>query len=268
MKLPNFLKRIARNFNYVPPTVGHEGLTGLVKQAYELYQTEVLTKKKSYHLCMFDFINSHKFHDNPDAWSKNEHQRNYLAITKLLMEHKKLVSKYFTKSSLSDSDIEELINRYYVADSPSNSNNNPSNPLGKNEEQSSTESILDREKFASELIVVVANETTLFKEHLNESDARALLGREKVRSLTTTNNSRLVLFLDKLSSMNLINGLWQVDIARRKLVYSSSGKKFLTQHDLSSSLYRLKERKTLKQEVFFLNLIELRYLQLKEKRSN
>ena len=261
------MKRIARNFNYVPPKVGHEGLTGLVKQAYELYQTEVLTKQKSYQLCMFDFINSHKFHDNPDAWSKNEHHRNYLAIAKLLMEHEKLVSIYFTKSSLSYSDIEELINRYYVADSPSNSYNNPPNPLNENEEQVSIEFKFDRKELVNELIVVVANEIELFKEHLNEADARAFLGHEKVRTLTATNNSRLVLFFDKLSSMNLINGVWQVDIARRKLVYSSSGKKFLTQHDLSSSLYRLKERKPSKQEISLLNLIELRYLQLKERKS-
>lgn len=261
------MKRLARNFNYVPPKVGHEGLTVLIKQAYNLYQAEVLTNKKSYRLCMFDFINSNQFHDNSDAWSKNEHQRNYLAIAKLLMEHEKLVSIYFTKSSLSDSEIEEMINRYYVADSASNSYNNPPNSSGDTNLQVSEELLSYRDELITELIIVVANEINLFKEHLNEADAQTLLGHEKIRSLTATNNSRLVLFFDKLCSMNLINAAWQVDIARRRLVTSSSGKKYLTQHDLSSSLYRLKERKPLKQEIDLLNLIELRYLQLKEKKS-
>lgn len=72
---------------------------------------------------MLDFINSIKFHDNSDAWSKNEHHRNYLTVAKLLMDNKKLVTSYFSKTRLNNSDIEELINRFYSADSPSDSTN-------------------------------------------------------------------------------------------------------------------------------------------------
>lgn len=216
---------------------------------------------------MLDFINSIKFHDNSDAWSKNEHHRNYLTVAKLLMDNKKLVTSYFSKTRLNNSDIEELINRFYSADSPSDSTNDHIAYPENTEVSDFGEFISYRNELAIELIVVVANESELFKEHLDVSDAKAFLGYEKPRTLTATNNSRLVLFLDKLSTMKLIKDTWQMDIAQSKLIKSSSEKKFLTQHDLSSSLYRLKERRVMKQETDLLNLIDYRYLQLKDKKS-
>ena len=264
-----FLKRLARSFSfsYVPPKVGHEGLVSLIKQAYNVYQTEVVQNKKSYNLCMFDLINSSKFHDNSDAWSKNEHYRNFLTITKLLMDNKELVISYFSKTTLNDSNIEELINSFYAADSPLGSINNHFNFPEISDFSDFDDFISYRNELAIELIVVVANENKLFKEHLDASDAKAFLGYEKLRTLTATNNSRLVLFLDKLSSMKLIKDTWQMDLSQSKLIKSSSEKKILTQHDLSSSLYNLKERKAKKQETDLLNLIEHRYLQLKDKKS-
>lgn len=262
------MRRFFRDESYVPPKVGHEGLQILVKQAYDLYQAEVLTKKKSYYLCMFDFINSIQYHDNSDAWSKNEHQRNCLTVTKLLIEYGRLVKLYFARPSLSDSDIEELINRFYIGDSPLHSYNNPPNSQDE-EEEVHLDTVSFKDELVAELIVSVSNEINLFKEHINLADAYTLLGHEKYRSLKTTNNSRLVLFFDRLSSLNLVSDMWQVDIARRELVTSSSGKKFLTQHDLSSTLYRLKERKPLmKKEIEILDLIDMRYNQLKEDKSN
>ena len=216
---------------------------------------------------MFDFINSNQFHDNSDAWSKNEHRRNYLAVEKLLLENEKLVVSYFSKKSISESDIEELLNLFYSGITTSTNVTNSPNPMENVELNDLANNIPNQEDLVSELIVVVANEINLFKEHLNHTDAMTLLGHEKIRNLTATNNSRLVLFFDKLSSMNLINETWQVDIARRQLIISSSGKKFLTQHDLSASLYRIKERKTMKKEVDIINLIDTLYLQLEEKIS-
>lgn len=216
---------------------------------------------------MFDFINSIQFHDNSDAWSKNEHQRNCLAVTKLLIEYGKLVKLYFARPSLSDSDIEELINRFYIGDSPLHSYNNPPNSLDE-VDVDSLETIRFKDELIAELIVSVSNEIKLFQEHINLADAFSLLGHEKYRSLKATNNSRLVLFFDRLLSLNLVSETWQVDIARRELIISSSGKKYLTQHDLSSTLYRLNERKPLmKKEIEILELIDKRFNQLKENKS-
>lgn len=261
------MKRFFRGNSYVPPKVGHEGLQILVKQAYALYQSEVITKKKSYYLCMYDFINSIQFHDNYDAWSKNEHHRNYLTVTKLLIEHGKLVKSYFARPSLSDSDINELIDRFYSGKTFLHTNISSSGPVDNASVHQFESDPIDEELIA-ELIVTVANEIKLFEEQITLSDAFTLLGHEKYRSLKTTNNTSLVLFFDRLSSLNLVSDTWQVDVSRREVVKSSSGKKILTQHDLSSTLYRLNERKPLlKKQIEIIELIDMRYNQLKEDKS-
>ena len=69
-----------------PAQTGTQGLFRLVKQAHETYKAEVSTLQKSYKRYALDFIHSNQFHDEKDAWSKNEHQKNYYTITDLLRE--------------------------------------------------------------------------------------------------------------------------------------------------------------------------------------
>ena len=73
-----------------PAQTGEKGLFRLVKQAHETYSSEVLTRKKSYRRFVLDFIHSKQYHDATDAWSKNEHQKNYCIVSELLENHEKL----------------------------------------------------------------------------------------------------------------------------------------------------------------------------------
>lgn len=62
-----------RGFRRMPAQTGKEGLFRLVKQARESYTAEVATRQKSYRRYVLDFIHSKRYHDETDAWSKNEH---------------------------------------------------------------------------------------------------------------------------------------------------------------------------------------------------
>ncbi len=103
----------------------------------------------------------------------------------------------------------------------------------------STEPLLDRHTL--DLIVQLANEVCLFKEVLNADDVAGRYAKDTLLTVASKNNTRLVLLLDKLASHDVISYNWQSVIARKRLIISSSGKKHLTQHDMSSTLNRIKD---------------------------
>jgi len=51
---------------------GDSGLLEMLREAYDLYQVEVVNQGKLYQRYADDFVYSHEFHDAIDAWSKNE----------------------------------------------------------------------------------------------------------------------------------------------------------------------------------------------------
>lgn len=90
-----FLKRLMRGSKWTPAHTGKDGLFRLVRLAHSIYTNEVVTRIKSYHRFVTDFVNSTQYHDENDAWSKNEHQKNYRTIAELLTNHEKIVRRYF-----------------------------------------------------------------------------------------------------------------------------------------------------------------------------
>ena len=90
----------------------------MVKQARESYTAEVATRQKSYRRYVLDFIHSKRYHDETDAWSKNEHLKNYHTIVDLLSDHEMLVRKYFELDVFDDTSIADLLNEFYTIDLP------------------------------------------------------------------------------------------------------------------------------------------------------
>ena len=105
-----------RGFRRMPAQTGKQGLFRLVKQAQESYTAEVATRQKSYRRYVLDFIHSKRYHDETDAWSKNEHLKNYHTIVDLLRGHEKLVRKYFEQEVFDDMQISGLLNEFYTFD--------------------------------------------------------------------------------------------------------------------------------------------------------
>jgi len=111
------------------------------------------------------------------------------------------------------------------------------------------------------LIVQLVNEVGLFIEQLDVNDVITRYEKAMLNPVTSKNNTRLVLLLDKLAMHDIIPYDWQSVIAKKQLVRSSSGKKFLNQHDLSSTLNRIKDIQPSISEKKFFATID-RYIKL------
>lgn len=232
-----------RGSGRTPAQTGKQGLYRLVEQARQSYKAEVSTRQKSYRRYVLDFIHSTQYHDAKDARSKNEHQKNYYTVADLLSDHEKLVRKYFDLEVFDESKISDLLDEFYAFDLPQ-----PAAPGTIRESIATQESTIPNAAIEStldnrtiDLIAQLVNEVDLFKEKLDADDTAARYAAGTLRAVTSRNNARLVLLLDKLASRGIIPYGWQVMIARKRLIVSSSGRKYLDQHDMSSTLNRIKD---------------------------
>lgn len=184
-----------------------------------------------------------------------------------MREHEKLVCKYFNRNKLDDAEIADLLNEFYVSDLPKtipietgHEDRDRTKPIPSN---NTIESVLD--KYTIDLIVQLANEVGLFKEKLDADDVASRYATDTLRTMTSRNNTRLVVLLDKLASSGIIPYHWQAVIAKKKLVVSSSGRKYLDQHDMSSTLNRSKETPPSISEKHFLAIIDKYIRKIKSK---
>lgn len=239
----------------------------MINQAHETYSAEVLTRKKSYRRFVLDFIHSKQYHDATDAWSKNEHQKNYHIVSELLKNHEKLVCQYFNHAILDEAQIEKMLDTFNTFEyhhtafqelSPEDSCQSkldtspvPYKPL------------IDNDTIG--LIAQLVNEVNLFTEKLDIEDVITRYEKNILNPVTSRNNTRLVLLLDKLSIHGIIPYNWQSVIAKKRLIRSSSGRKFLNQHDFSSTLNRIKDTHPGVYEKRFIETIDRYINQIKGK---
>ena len=92
----------------------------MLHEAYDLYQVEVVNQGKLYQRYADDFVYSHEFHDAIDAWSKNEHQKNYRILDALLTNRRDLVENYFNKSEVSETELREMLTLFNTTQPSSN----------------------------------------------------------------------------------------------------------------------------------------------------
>ena len=118
-----------------------------------------------------------------------------------------------------------------------------------------------------DLIVRLANEVNLFTEVLDVNETIRRYKRRELRTVTSSNNSRLALVFDRLSFHNIIPYNWQSLIEREKYVLSSTGNKYLNKHDLASTLHRIKDMPLSPQNKKVLSVVD-GYVRLIKDREN
>lgn len=228
-----------RWFRWIPAQTGTSGLFRLVKQAQELYKLEVTTSQKSYKRFVIDFINSRQFHDDKDAWSRNEHQKNYKTVSDLLMNHEKAVRKYFDSAVFNEETISMLMVEFYSSDLPKKKSKYSHRVLSNTQTTNQNRTI--SQKLNKESIVVIVeflNELNLFYEHLDADEVWIRYKEDRLSTVTCRHNTHLVLVLDRLALNKIIPPHWQSIISAKKLIISSGQKKHLDQHNMSSPLSR------------------------------
>jgi len=237
----------------------------LVRLAHSRYSEEVPTRLKSYHRFTLDFINSNQYHDDTDAWSKNEHQKNYRIVAELLTNHEKMVRRYFDCDLLNEQAINNLLNEFYASDLPELMTPDGSVTDTINAVCDNTITLYDDHTI--DLIVRLANEVSLFTEVLDVNETIRRYKRRELRTVTSSNNSRLALVFDRLSFHNIIPYNWQSLIEREKYVLSSTGNKYLNKHDLASTLHRIKDMPLSPQNKKVLSVVD-GYVRLIKDREN
>lgn len=260
-----FLKRVMRGFQRTPAHTGKEGLFRLVRLAHSRYSEEVPTRLKSYHRFTLDFINSNQYHDDTDAWSKNEHQKNYRIVAELLTNHEKMVHRYFDCDLLNEQAINNLLNEFYASDLPELMTPDGSVTDTINAVCDNTITLYDDHTI--DLIVRLANEVSLFTEVLDVNETIRRYKRRELRTVTSSNNSRLTLVFDRLSFHNIIPYNWQSLIERERYILSSTGNKYLNKHDLASTLHRIKDMPLSPQNKKVLSVVD-GYVRLIKDREN
>ena len=186
----------------------------MLREAYDLYQVEVVNQGKLYQRYADDFVYSHEFHDAIDAWSKNE---------------------YFNKSGVSEAELREMLNLFNTT-LPS-SNTFVARKKVREASDLNLCSCLDNDDLS--ILARCCNEAQIFSEVIYASDLLSLLDGKLSMPLHSRNNRLVAFFFDQLSLYNLIIRNWQNVLAHQRCIVSSTGKDTLTQKSLSSALYSI-----------------------------
>lgn len=258
-----FLKRLMRGSKWIPAHTGKDGLFRLVRLAHSIYTKEVVTRIKSYHRFVTDFINSTQYHDENDAWSKNEHQKNYRTIAELLTNHEKIVRRHFDCDVLNEQTITNLLGEFYTYDLHELKVTDVSLTRSTNSQDCNIISLTDNNTL--DLIVRLANEVNLFTEVLNVGEIIRKYQNNDFIPIISSNNTRLVLVLDRLAYHNIIPYNWQSLIERKKLILSSSLTKFLDKHNMASTLNRVKDMPLSPQYKRLLSIVDQYIQQIKDR---
>ena len=94
------------------PKRGESGMIELCREAYALYQDEVIKQQWIYVRFVEDFLAGHECCDAYDAMSINENARSLRTVKTLLWRRKDLVQRYFGMTSLTDEQIEKYKKRF------------------------------------------------------------------------------------------------------------------------------------------------------------
>lgn len=204
--------------------IGTDGLFKLWQEAMSMYNIAVKENHILYSIFQKDFVNSRKFHDSEESISMNDHQVNLGRIESLLIDRKDLVKKY-SNYPLDQKTFSCCMKDFMIFDE----NDSSTLPdfecrLNRNVLTVLTEAINDIHVFKTDLSI---KETEmLFNDCTVNPDVR----------LQASSNQVLSYFFNLLNYSSIISNRYQYVIASRKLVLTSTGKRFLSQADIANAL--------------------------------
>ncbi len=172
-----------------------------------------------------DFINSHRFHDDDDTDSRNDHQVNLGRIGALLMYREDLVREYVSRGTDRGNFITCMEEFMLEKD------------FRVKTRFTNFECHLNSR--ALKVLTEAVNDIPLFKRNLTVEEVAAFFNECRSLSdepLIANRNEVFVYFLSMLHFHSVISDRYQSVISDRHLVLSSSGRKYLTRKDLSTAL--------------------------------
>ena len=172
-----------------------------------------------------DFINSHRFHDDDDTDSRNDHRVNLGRIEALLMYREDLVREYDSRGTDRGSFLACMEEFMMEKD------------FQVKTRFTNFECHLNSR--ALKVLTEAVNDIPVFKRNLTVQEVAAFFNECRNISeepLIANRNEVFVYFLSMLHFHSVISDRYQSVISDRHLVLSSSGRKYLTRKDLSTAL--------------------------------
>ena len=205
---------------------GDEGLFCLWQEALSMFKKCVLECGVSYDRFRDDFINSHTFHNVKNPATRNDHLVNLGRIAALLMFREDLVRKYYSRGT----DHETFLScmRDLMLDG------------GKTKARTLNFECFFSDKVLS-LLAQAANDIPLFKRPVSPQDMALLFNECSANDedpLVANRNTVVAYFFSQMNSFGLITANYQLVISTNRLIMGSTGRNYMTQHDLSVALIR------------------------------
>ena len=193
-----------------------------------MYQVAVVSCGITYERFRDDFINSHTFHDDIGADSRNDHQVNLGRISSLLKTREDLVRKYGVKSPDMGSFISCMEEFMLEKDFHMKTRHvNFECHLNANALKVLTEAI---------------NAIPVFKRSVSIHEVASLFNdcvSPPGDPLIANSNEVLAYFFSQLNFLSVISDRYQNVLASNHLVLSSTGRKYLTNSDLAVALHHI-----------------------------
>lgn len=214
----------------------------LLVEAKTMYLRDVVAGSKQYHRYVEDFVNSHRYIDCNHAVCRNCHEMNIHIVKGLLNDCSNLIRSLFTEADFSFEKCMELKRMYDMFVPPSQSitccKDGPTRiyPLsfGCN---------LTRKQMIG--ITACANAYHLFcVSDVRVEDMEALFACRKGFSIRVNKLRLVAILFNSLLEHSLIRYEWQSTLETGRLLVRKSGKGFVSQSNLSSSLTALRKKMT------------------------
>ena len=217
----------------------------LYETAYQQFQKEFVTGRKTYHRYVTDFIGFNLLIDSSDISSWKQHTMNINSMFDLLANRKDLVLKYFSQEGLTRHEFKKLQHEFNTTETVAEE----SNDYGAMADFMPT-SLSYFNDIQLSLIANMVNEAHLFVSDVTKEDMEKFFSCSLDRPLQVSNNGLAALFLDCLRSEHLISHNWQKVIADYQLLCSYKTKKVLKRTDISTSLSEYRNRHPQTQKAF------------------
>lgn len=198
--------------------------------AYEQYQSEIINGEKSYSRYVNDFYYYHIPAMNMSESDARVHIMNVCGLKELLENRRDLVDAFFSKDKFEEKDYQQM---FHLFDSG----------------QSLTPDEDCLARFSDKQICLIthfANDVSLFKNAVTDSDIKDLFKCQLTRPLQAGINRHVALFFGALRSYGLLPFRWQMIIEENKLIASSANNEPLRASQLRCGLSQAKNVKLAK----------------------
>ena len=197
-------------------------------KAYQQYQEMVLKSKVRYERFVSIFLESNDYRYTNESEGERRIRMNH--VRELLLNRPMVAKFFFGQKDLDLENMEQIVDVINMT-----AKGTHISEFKRNMKPVKTECQVAMDKDQLEKVAGFAKTQKLFKEEVSPEMLNGFFS-DKATQLHSNNNMHVVMFLDALTRAGLVVGLTPGEIERKGNLISSTGKKPLNSHAISSAL--------------------------------